>query len=133
MALIEWELPKSLRGRGKMKADEVSLYSAKSNYCLTFNQELTKLFIEKGTLLLSIGIEEKTGELSFIVNKDHGLPLKKTGSGKNFNLKISNKEWIGRLHQALGLQIGKRYILNISGNTSMKEDRLTYKLIKVNG
>lgn len=129
MAFIEWELPQIKGRRKRMASNEVNLYKTNTYNTMTFNQDLTKLFLEKDLLYLEIRQDDITGEIGFAISKDKGVRLSETGTGGNTNLRLPNKEWVERLHKVLGKPIGQRNILRLSENLSRKEDVLFYKII----
>lgn len=129
MAFIEWELPQIKGRRKRMASNEVNLYKTNTYNTITFNQDLTKLFLEKDLLYMEIRQDDITGEIGFAISKDKGVRLSETGKGENKNLRLPNKEWVVRLHKVLGKPIGQRNIIRLSQNLSRKEDVLFYKII----
>ena len=131
MAIIEWELPSSKRGK-KMSENEISVcYSEGKYYSLTFNQTLSKEFEKKQLNRISIKQEDTTGEIYLVVNSTSGLCLSTTGKkGCSFNYKLDSKAWVKRLLLCLELNLEeKRHVLKITKNISRLDNCMTYRII----
>lgn len=129
----DWETPSRGRGRS-MNDNEVSLiYSPNKYYTLTFNRAMSLLIMEHGYSMINIKQDDITGEIGLEINNEKGIRLASCGikGNKQFNLKMDNKEWAGRLCNVLNLsKDGTRHILKISNNLSKVERCMFYRLSK---
>lgn len=129
MAYIDWERPRISRGK-KMQPNEITLSCHVNKYYnLTLNQELSSLIKEKGYSYINIKQDDITGEIGIEINHEKGLKLSKTGSGKSFNYKLSNKDWVYRLHKVLKLELGSCNKLKITDNLSRIDKCMFFRII----
>jgi hypothetical protein len=112
-----------------MDINECALNLQSKQYRLTLNQNLSNILMKKNLLKVEIGEDDITGDIHLLFSQNKGRRLICSGRGK-INLYIGYNKWMTILAERLCLEEGKRYILKLSNNKSIREDVIYVQIIK---
>lgn len=109
------------------KGTAVVMFKSEHNKYLLFGKTETEEIKKRGLIKMRVRVDNITGEIHFVFNKEHGAKAVNIER----NLKFTNTDLVVFLmeHLNLGKKEG-RYIINIGENLSRTNEFITYKVSK---
>jgi hypothetical protein len=126
---FDFDKPNSVRDRAIDEGTAAINYKKKNGY-LSFGQSESIGIARSELLKLRVRIDNITGAMHFVFNKDHGAAVTVRNSKKS--ICICNQQLVDFLCERLNLEKkdGSRYIIKIGKNLSNTEDFVTYCITK---
>lgn len=115
-----------------MAENEISvIWKEGGSHILTFNMDVSRMIEEGGYKWLNMKQDDVTGEIGLEICHDKGVRMTMTGRKDRCNFKFTNKGWVGRLCDVLGLEKdGTRHILTITKNLSAIDRCMFFRIVK---